>query len=458
MRHLWKPILCMSLFLLLVLLVVYREQANITLGPNYHDIAIALVTGILATIFGPTQVKWLWQMSKWMMGRHGYGPREGIRYEPGDTRQDATLKKNISSLSHLRAIRRPELLVVASGKGGVGKSLLSLGITESICQRGPVLRVDFDLHNRGLTSILVKDDNSIPLSQEEANAEHSGGLQETSFSLLGHFHELLETAPQDSVYFELLKSQWSLPEGFSYGHFSKLSQKYARQVRLERDAWGDIGEEPLLTPQLLQFNQEGKSKYRQRNSSVYEKNVMFLPSRDRSESFLLSRQSSCSFVIVSIFLQAFAAWINETTSAATIVLDCHGAHDDLTAGAIVAADKLVVVTTTDPGSYDGTHELLSFLAQYREKDLPTVVALNNCRSWDQRFSVANSAFGNFEPDLDMRGVIHVPHEADIRGITSAYKYGDISSHRVLWDQVKRIVDLLAGERESPSKEGDGDVR
>lgn len=446
MPPLLKPVFCIVLFLVLVFLFSYEDRDDLPLS-GYSEFAIAVVVAVLASIFGPTQIRWLWQMSKWVMGRHGYGPREGPQYEPSDPRQDAALKRNIGSLSHLRAIRRPELWVVASGKGGVGKSLLSLGITESVSQTGPVLLVDFDLHNRGLTSVLVKDASSVQLGSKRGTREDWSELQETTFSLLGHFHELLRTAPEDSSYFQLLKSQWSLPEGFSHKHFSKLAQKYAREVRLEMDAWGDIGDEPLLTPKLISFDQGKSSKTPRRNVKLYGKNVMFLPSRDRKESFLLSQQSSCSFVIVSIFLQAFAAWINETTSAATIVLDCHGAHDDLTAGAIVAADKLVVVTTTDPGSYDGTHELLSFLAQYREKDLPTVVALNNCRSWDGRFNVADSAFRNFEPVLDMRGVIHVPHEADIRGITSAYSYGDISCHRVLWDQVNRIVQLLRGERE-----------
>lgn len=46
------------------------------------------------------------------------------------------------------------LVVVASGKGGVGKSTLSLGLTEAFSRDDRVLLVDFDLHNRGLTSLL----------------------------------------------------------------------------------------------------------------------------------------------------------------------------------------------------------------------------------------------------------------------------------------------------------------
>ena len=41
---------------------------------------------------------------------------------------------------------------VVSGKGGVGKSSIALGLTEFYSQNENVLLVDFDLHNRGLTS------------------------------------------------------------------------------------------------------------------------------------------------------------------------------------------------------------------------------------------------------------------------------------------------------------------
>ena len=407
-----------------------------------RDILIAVVGVVVTAILAPAQLRWLWRMSKWIMSRFPIGRREGPAYEHTDSPGDDLLKDRISSLSRIRRIRSPELWVVASGKGGVGKSLLSLGLTEVLSQRGGVLLVDFDLHNRGLTSMLIKD----PEIRSTAEAEEAGKhLQETAFSLLGDFCAMLRTSEPESVYKLLLEGVSDLPETFSPFMFNKLASKFACAARLEPGAWGEFDEYDPLTPSLRSFSPPGFRARQGERRGLHRDNVKFLPSRDKTDSFLLSEQSSCSFVVVSLFLQAFCAWIKQSTDAATVILDCHGAHDDLTAGAIIAADKLLVVTTTEPGSYDGTQELLNFLTDYKGEDLPTVVALNNCRSWDHRFSVANSAFQSFEGKLEMRGVIHVPHDIDIRNISGAYKYGDVVRHRMLRDQVTRIVELLQRE-------------
>src|SRR6266404_3333768 len=53
-----------------------------------------------------------------------------------------------------------KVIVVASGKGGVGKSTVSLGLLEYYNRFGSTLLVDFDMPNRGLTSLLrSKDDD-----------------------------------------------------------------------------------------------------------------------------------------------------------------------------------------------------------------------------------------------------------------------------------------------------------
>ena len=167
------------LLVALVLLLLFKSDVP----NNLYDFAAPIVAALLTAILSPAQLTWLWKMAKWIMGRRQAGPREGVKYKYGASGGDDFLKKNIVSLSKIRRIRRPELWVVASGKGGVGKSLLSLGMAESLSQRGPVLLVDFDLHNRGLTSMLIKSTNGGVNEPTAQKAMVSDELEESAFSL-----------------------------------------------------------------------------------------------------------------------------------------------------------------------------------------------------------------------------------------------------------------------------------
>ena len=387
----------------------------------------------IPVLFGQEIQQWLWKMSKWIMRNMGTAGSRGkwLKYRYHEYPGLSVTKPSITSLSNLRKIKTPELWVISSGKGGVGKSLLSLGLAERLSARDRVLLVDFDLHNRGLTSLLKI---------------HNDGGYPTAFNLMGEFREMLRNSPDSLPFRNLLESVTTLPQDLGETFFGALSRKFAREKRLDPDNWDSVNFHSLVEPNFATFSSLGYTAPSNNVQIPYASHISFLPSRKQGDSFLLSDQSTSSYIVVALFLQAFCAWIKETTPATIVILDCHGAHDHLTAGAIVAADKLLVVTTTDPGSYDGTAELLDFVSDLRGRDIPTVIALNNCQSWDDRFAGANIEFGELEHHMMLRGVVHLQHISSIREITNNYKFGSVSKHAILWPHICTITDLLKEER------------
>lgn len=401
-------------------------------GRWVKDVGTALLGIAVATLITPHNQQWLWRMSKWVMRKYSSKTDNSdvTVYKRGKYVVRPEVESSVSSLSQLRNVRYPELWVVSSGKGGVGKSFLSLGLAEYLSMRRPVLLVDFDLHNRGLTSLL------------KLNAS---GTESTAFNFLGEFRDMLQERDVESPCKGLLDATSTIPEDFSRKDFNLICQKFARECRLDRDVWDGFGQYSCIVPRFVSFGKDRQS----RNTSntrgglgLEQSNVTFLPSRAHGDNFLLSEQSESSYIVVSLFLQAFCSWVKETMPATIVILDCHGAHDHLTAGAIVAADKLLVVTTPDPGSYDGTKELLDFVAGLREGSLPTVITLNICRSWDYRFPAADRAFRSYEKQLAIRGVRHLNYSAAVRDITANYKFGDVARNQLIWRQVCEIAELL----------------
>ncbi len=392
----------------------------------------AIVGAIIATFLSPHNQRWLFDMSKWMMQKFSFR-RTGRRRNAQTTHQYRVpkgIESSVGSLSNLRAIRVPELWVVSSGKGGVGKSLLSLGLAERLTQKEPVLLVDFDLHNRGLTSLL------------DARV---AGSSSTTFGLLGHFREMLRTAAEDSPYKSVLYNPYALPADFQEVHFNTMSLKYARDIRLDPNKWDDVGKYRRTTPKFPDLDRLTGARPSLRKNGLHAANLRFLPGRTADDDFLLSDQSTSSYVVVALFLHALCDWINETDTATKIILDCHGAHDHLTAGAIVAADKLLVVTTTDPGSYDGTAELLDFVSGISGSRLPTVIALNNCTSWDRRFDQANRVLKSYKGKLHIEGIVQLQHKSTVREITGDYRFGKVAEDRTLWPSVCRLHELLEAQ-------------
>jgi len=62
---------------------------------------------------------------------------------------------------------RPFVIAILSGKGGVGKTTISLNLAKELASRGPVWLIDIDLFNRGSTSALWESEKGMPLSVAE---------------------------------------------------------------------------------------------------------------------------------------------------------------------------------------------------------------------------------------------------------------------------------------------------
>ena len=279
-----------------------------TISPSawIESIGAAILGAIIATIVSPHNQRWLWNMSSWVMQKIAKRerPREGASISFSQYPVSTDIMSSVSSLSHLRKIRHPELWVVTSGKGGVGKSLLSLGLAECVSQREPVLLVDFDLHNRGLTSLLrIESDNIV------SNA----------FDLLGEFRNMLRGDDQKSPFGYLVTTIESLPGEFEARDFNVICQKFARQIRLDNEVWGDVGMHDCIPPQLLSISHMSDTISVKNSNELFPENLSFLPSRTQGTNFLLSDQSGSSYIIIALFLQTLCAWIKETAPATKII-------------------------------------------------------------------------------------------------------------------------------------------
>lgn len=72
-----------------------------------------------------------------------------------------------------------------------------------------------------------------------------------------------------------------------------------------------------------------------------------------------------------------------------IVIDTHGDNGNLTLAAIAAADAVITVFTSDPGSALGAVRLSSFLATHRKYENTTAQLLGVvCANWDKQGSAA----------------------------------------------------------------------
>lgn len=295
-------------------------------------------------------------------------------------------------------------IVIASGKGGVGKSTLALGLLESYCLRGQTtLIIDFDMHNRGLTSLLQAWE--MPVQIEKTSV----------FKEAERFHK--------EIFPALQPASESRTDGEAIGHgehlgLMELMDKFTR--------FPGGGYKRLHTlPFLLKATTIG-------GTVVQPKQPLFLPSLLRGEYFLGSEMFAFSSNEVFYFLKFIQFWAaHSDPHVDRIIIDCHGAHDLLMIGAVHAASGLIVAATPEPGAFDGTYDIIAFANLLRSKhypQLPTVLAVGNCRPWQQSAVEAIRSYAtNKQEDSPLDLIVQISSTDDIREITSNYQFGDATS-------------------------------
>ena len=154
-------------------------------------VLLAILSLFIGSVINPSVQRWLVMFSHWIIERRSPVPKE-TRVFVAEQGQPSLLKEGMTTLSELEPSGR-ELWVVASGKGGVGKSLLALGLAEYLSMAQATLLMDFDLHNRGLTSLLDRTSTT---------------GAETAFSLLDDFLKSVPRLALDGIVI-----QTTLPEG-----------------------------------------------------------------------------------------------------------------------------------------------------------------------------------------------------------------------------------------------------
>jgi MinD-like ATPase involved in chromosome partitioning or flagellar assembly/DNA-binding protein H-NS len=318
-----------------------------------------------------------------------------------------------------------KLVVVASGKGGVGKSTLALGLTEAFSRVEKTLLVDFDLHNRGLTSLLHSTSNRVDGRTAKAPTN--------VLAEFDRFDSLFEAA-------HLLGPQASPSAG---GHEKDLLTRFTEL----RDSFGKAGR-PLPHGAFA-----GKAYLRPGELlSVIPERTGFLPSTSPAPNvrFLASATFRAQFLEVYFFLKCLCYWAgNLPNQFGVVVLDCHGAHDHFMIGAIHAAAALLVVTTPEPGGFDGTYDLLAFAEVLRKEtpsgsgNFPTVLAINNCLDWQQDSVDAIVKFVKDKTALSFITALAIANENEIRSITNNYEFGDSARADTLWKASTNIQECFS---------------
>jgi cellulose biosynthesis protein BcsQ len=224
--------------------------------------------------------------------------------------------------------QQPQVTAVISGKGGVGKTSIALGLAELYSASEDVLIVDFDLHNRGLTSKYG------PLSRDSATV--LGEMRRFSQTILPD-----QRLPREGGRLVLSKIDEDL--------FDDLRQKfcYVSYPRANKRA-------PLKLEYLYH-----ESVRKSPHGKARPQNCYFLPSRRGGDTYLGSQEALFDVAEVSVFL-TFLNSLASRYGISRVILDCHGAHDLFMVGAILAASHLVIVTRPEPAAFEGTLELVRF--------------------------------------------------------------------------------------------------
>jgi cellulose biosynthesis protein BcsQ len=134
-----------------------------------------------------------------------------------------------------------------------------------------------------------------------------------------------------------------------------------------------------------------------------------------------------------------------------IIVDCHGAHDTFTAGAVCAATDIVIVTTPDIGSLDGTKQLLQYSLRLRQtyarRQFRSKLVINRCFEGEPDVATLAKSWEDHVTDEPVR----IERRDSIERLSRTYQFGAIARDRYLWERIEEIAQMPLSEKAPPAK-------
>lgn len=313
--------------------------------------------------------------------------------------------------------QQPTVTAVVSGKGGVGKTSIALGLCELYSIEENVLLIDFDLHNRGLTSKygLMNIETSTVLSEMRRFTEkilRDDRLQRDSGKII--------LSKVDEKLFYDLREKYCYTSYPGAMHLFDLKLEYLYQKSIREEKVSASGARPG--------------------------NCYFLPSRRGGESYLGTDESRLDAAEIAIFITYLSCLAFRKHGIKRVILDCHGAHDLFMVGAILASSNLVVVTRPELAAFEGTIELVNFAKSIVESQsvFPSTrkLVFNEYRDSDRK--VAETMYkviykeGNNSEKFDDLPIIE--SSDDLRDTFKYYQRPSLLQHPKMKKALERITD------------------
>lgn len=312
-----------------------------------------------------------------------------------------------------RLQQQPSITAVVSGKGGVGKTSIALGLAELYSVNDNVLIVDFDLHNRGLTSKYG------PLTKEATTVLDE--MKRFSKTVL-----VDERLPRESGRLVLSKFEENL--------FHDLREKYCYTSYPAAMQLAELKLEHLYQPSVRNAQIKGSAR---------PQNCYFLPSRRGGESYLGTRESLFDVAEIAIFL-TYLGCLAFRHKITKIVLDCHGAHDLFMVGAILASSNLVVVTRPEPAAFEGTIELVRFAESIVESKsvFPSkrTLVFNEYRDADRMIAetLFNALYADGRAGENFESLPRIESSNEIRDLFKYYSEPSLLQHPTIGPAIARL--------------------
>jgi MinD-like ATPase involved in chromosome partitioning or flagellar assembly len=139
-----------------------------------------------------------------------------------------------------------------------------------------------------------------------------------------------------------------------------------------------------------------------------------------------------------------------------IIIDCHGAHDLWTLGAIFGASDLVTVTTPDSGSYEGTVDLLSFVARLRAESMEksqkdflnrSMLVMNFYRDAERGVTQHYKKLTDSDPYWPKQ-IVEIPGNSRFHQKVRGYQFGRLMDDSGFAEALKPLTDALDSQQAS----------